>query len=344
MKAVRKLSPKRGAEIVDVPIPTITSHQVLAKVHATSICGTDYHIYDWDPWSQKRIKLPHVMGHEFCGEVVEVGPQVERIKVGDFISGETHIPCFTCYQCRTGQMHICNNVKILGVDCDGSFAEYVALPEVCCVISDPAIPKEIASIMEPLGNAVYTVSESRVAGKSVVIFGDGPIGIFAVPLARALGAVKIIVVGMTPYRLNLVRQFEPDLVIDATEGGVVEKIMEATRGSGVDVVLEMSGSPVAIKNGFQVVRKGGVFTFFGIPSKPVEINIAEDIIFKGIKMNAINGRKMFDTWEEMTNLLASGRLDVSRVVTHTFPLEKVNEAMELITPGQIQAGKIVLTV
>lgn len=342
MTAVRKMRPAAGITFETIPIPEVTSHGVLVRVKAASLCGTDVHIYCWDNWAQRRIQTPMTFGHEFAGEVVAVGDQVTRVKVGDPISGETHIPCLSCYQCRTGQMHICNNLQILGVDRDGAFADYVMLPEICCVKNDRSLPWEIASIQEPFGNAVYAVSEANVVGRTVAVFGDGPTGVFAVAVARAFGAAKIFAVGMQEYRLNLVHKFAPDVVIDASKGDPAPQILDATHGEGVDAVLEMSGAEPAIHAGFRVVKKGGVFTAFGIPSKPIGLNFAEELIFKGIRVNGINGRKMFETWEQVAGLLMSGRVDLRQAITHTLPLNKIEEAFELLSPGNIRAGKIVL--
>lgn len=342
MKAVRKLSPQKGAGIVELPVPKITSHQILVKVKATSVCGTDIHIYNWDPWAEGRIKTPMTFGHEFSGEVMEVGKQVEHIKIGDHVSAETHIPCGGCFQCRTGKMHICQHLEILGVDRDGSFAEYIAVPEICCIKNSRELAWEEASIQEPLGNATYAVSESGVAGKSVAIFGDGPIGIFATGIARIYGATNLIVCGMQSYRLELMGLYHPDHIIDVTRDDPRQRIMDVTHGEGVDVVIEMSGAEKALHDAFAVVKRGGTVTAFGIPSKPVTIDLAEEVIFKGIKIIAINGRKMFETWFEVAGLLNSGRLDVSPVITHTFPLTKIDEAMTLLNAKEVKAGKIIL--
>lgn len=342
MKAVCKVSRGVGAEIQEVPVPEITSHQVLVKIIATSICGTDIHIYNWDKWSAGRIKPPMIFGHEFSGEVVEIGSQVDHIKIGDHVSAETHIPCGGCFQCRTGQMHICQNLEILGVDRDGCFAEYIAVPEVCCVVNDKFMHWDVASVQEPIGNAMYCVSESGVAGKSVAIFGDGPTGVFATGIAKAYGATQLIVCGMQPYRLDMIADYHPDLIVDVSKMDPREAIMGFTQGEGVDVVIEMSGAEKAMHDGLHVVKKGGVFTAFGIPREPVTLNLAEEVIFKGIKIIAINGRKMFGTWVEVANLLNSNRLDVSKVLTHEFPLEKFHEAMELLNSKEIKAGKIIL--
>lgn len=343
MKAVRKSRPAAGVTFEDVPVPELTSHSVLVKVRAASLCGTDVHIYNWDDWAQSRIKPPMTFGHEFAGEVMAIGSQVTNVKVGDHISGETHIPCMDCYQCRTGQMHICNHLQILGVDRDGAFAEYVKLPQICCVENDKAMPWEIACIQEPFGNAVYAVTEANVVGKSVAVFGDGPAGIFAIAVARAFGAARIFAVGMHDYRLELVKKFKPDVVISALNDDPVDRILSETHGEGVDAVLEMSGAEPAIHAGFRVVKKGGVFTAFGIPTKPIGLNMADEIIFKGIRVNGINGRKMFETWEQVAGLLSSGRVDLKAAITHTLPLSRIEEAFAMLKPGQTSAGKIVLT-
>lgn len=342
MKAIIKDTKGPGARVVERPVPKPTSHQVLIKVNATSICGTDVHIYNWDPWAAGRIKPPIIFGHEFSGEVIEIGEQVEHIKVGDHVSAETHIPCGGCFQCRTGKMHICQNLEIIGVDRDGCFAEYVAIPEICCIKNDKSLSWEIASVQEPFGNAVYCVSESFVAGKSVAIFGDGPIGVFATGIAKAYGATNLIVCGMQKFRLGLMSKFNPDHIIDVTRQNVRETIMKATGGEGVDVVIEISGAESAIHDGFAVVKRGGTFTAFGIPSKPIGLNLAEEVVFKGIRINAISGRKMFETWYEVANLLNSGRVDLKSVITHTFALEEIDKAMELLNAKEVTAGKIVL--
>jgi len=342
MKAISKSEAAPGATVIEAPVPKPKSHEVLVKVRATSICGTDIHIYKWDEWSSKRIKPPMIFGHEFAGEVVEVGAQVDNIKVGDHVSAETHIPCRACFQCRTGQMHICRNLKILGVDTDGCFAEYVVVPEICCIKNDPSLPWEIASVQEPFGNATYTVSESGVAGKSVAVLGNGPIGIFAVAIARVYGATNLISTGKYDLRLDLCRKYGADHVIDVNKQDAREAIMDITRGEGVDVVLEMSGAERAIHDGLAVVKRGGTFTAFGIPAKPIQLELAEEMVFKGIKVLAINGRKMFETWYEVGNLLNSGRVDVKPVITHEFPLEKIDEAMGMLAAKDKRCGKIVL--
>ncbi len=342
MKALIKSEAAPGATYTDVPLPELSSHRVLIKVKATSFCGTDLHIYKWSNWAASRITPPLVFGHELAGEVVEVGQQVERIKVGDHVAAESHIPCLECYQCRTGAMHICDRLQILGVDCQGGFAEYASIPEVCAVPTDPSLPWELATLQEPFGNSVYTVNEANVMGKDIAIFGDGPTGIFATAVARAFGAARIYCVGLQPYRMQLLRNYHPEAVIDVSREDPIELIRTATKGLGVDVVLEMSGAEEAIHAGLKVVRKGGTYVAFGLPATAVPINFADEVIFKGITIKAINGRKMFETWVQVQNLLLSGRVDISPVLTHTFPMSEIDQAMALLTGREAQAGKIVL--
>ena len=343
MKAVCKAKPAPGLTLIDAPMPEVTSHRVLIRVKATSICGSDVHLYKWDAWAQSNLTPPRIIGHECAGEVVEVGSQVEHIRVGDRVALESHIPCQGCTRCRSGDMHLCSNLVTIGFGQDGSFAEYIAMPEICCIKIDETVPWEIGSIHEPLGNSVYTVAESDVAGKTVVIFGDGPTGLFAAAVARHYGAARLFAVGASPYRLEIMKKLGPDFVLDAKKGEVVEFIADQTKGEGADVVLEMSGAASAIHDGLKVLRNGGTFTAFGLPSKPLEIDLANEIIFKGIRVVAIHGRKMFDTWTRMAALFRTGKFDVGPVITHRMPLGKVDEAMKLLTAENIAAGKIVLT-
>ncbi|MBI4125915.1 MAG: L-threonine 3-dehydrogenase [Deltaproteobacteria bacterium] len=342
MRAICKSTAAAGIELIDTCVPKPGERHVVVKVKATSICGTDLHIYQWDPWAANRIKPPLIFGHEFAGEIVEVGKNVRGVKVGDHISCETHIPCEKCYQCQHGQMHLCQHVKIVGIDRPGCFAEYVDIPDICCVVNNPALPWNIASIQEPFGNAVYCVSEGNVAGKTVAVFGDGPIGIFTVALARAYDAKKIIACGMQPYRLDLMRKYHPDVVVDVRSQDPRVMILEATCGMGVDVVFEISGSHRAIHDGLAVVRSGGTFIAFGVPSRPVEIDVAKELIFKGVTLKAIFGRRMFETWDELRRVIDSGKVNLAPIITHEFPLTDFEKAMQLLTSDDVCAGKIVL--
>jgi len=341
MLAVMKKEGAYGAELVTVDIPRIKPDEVLVKVKATSICGTDAHIYRWDEWAAGRIRPPMIFGHEFAGEVVQVGGLVKRIKVGDYISAETHIPCGHCYLCLTGKQHICQNLKILGVDVDGCFAEYVAIPEICAWKNDRSIPLEIASVQEPFGNATYTVMESQVSTKVIAIMGDGPTACFATGIARAVGAAKIFAVGEFPYRVNLLKKMGADVALSILTHNTVQEIMDATSGEGVDVVLEMTGAQKAIDDGFKILKKGGTFTAFGIPPSRIEFDLSDNVIFKGARIIGINGRLMFSTWFQLTNLLKFKKVDVSPVITHKMPLKDFHQGMEAVISSKREVGKVV---
>src|SRR5512146_2725671 len=267
MLAVVKAEAKPGTELREVRIPAFGHTDVLVKVQVASVCGTDLHIYNWDPWAQSRIHPPLIPGHEFCGEVVAIGDEVTSVKEGDFVSAEMHVACGKCLQCRTGEAHICQHVKILGVDGDGAFAEYVTIPETNIWKIDPAIPADYASIFDPLGNAVHTVLSGDVAAKTVAITGCGPIGLFAIAVAKACGATQVFAIEVNEYRRRVARQMKADFVLDPTKDDVKSIIMDQTGGVGVDVLLEMAGHPDAIKLGFSILRLGGRVSLLGIPSK-----------------------------------------------------------------------------
>ncbi|MBA7605729.1 L-threonine 3-dehydrogenase [subsurface metagenome] len=341
MKAVIKAKPGPGAELVDMEKPVPEADQVLVKVLATSICGTDLHIYEWNEWAQARIKnLPQVMGHELCGEVLELGKNVKNVKKGDIISAETHIACGHCYLCHTGNAHICVNGKIFGVDVNGVFAEYAVVPGANAWILDEKIPKDFASVMEPLGNAVHTVLAGEITGNTVLVTGCGPIGVMSVAVSRICGATKVIATELNDYRIQLAKKVGADLVINPKKENVVEKVLKETDGLGIDVVLEMSGNPIAIKQAFESLRPGGRLSILGIPDKPIEIDLGKDIIFKYITVQGINGRLMFSTWHKTSRFLSSGRLDLEPIITHRFRLEEFEKGMGLMQSGN--CGKILL--
>jgi len=342
MKAILKDKPGEGAVLKEVEIPKIKDDEVLVKVKATSICGTDVHIYSWDRWSEGRIKPPLVIGHEFAGEIVEKGKLVKGLEAGDSVSAETHISCGYCYQCKTGNEHICKNLTILGVDVNGTFAEYVALPYRNAWKNDTSLSPEIASIQEPLGNAVQTVfAGGGPSSKSVVIYGCGPIGILAIEICRALGAAKIIAVDIKPYRLELAKKFGPDHVIDGSKVDPQKEIMGLTHGEGADILLEMSGSQVAFAEGLKVVKTGGFASLLGIPKDVVTFDIGNLAIMKGVTLYGIAGRKMFETWYQMKGLLDSKRIDVAPIITHRIKLEEFEKGIKLMQSGE--CGKVVIT-
>src|SRR5438067_8883938 len=256
MLAVVKPEAAPGADIRDVAIPSVGATDVLVKVKVASVCGTDLHIYNWDQWAQGRIHPPLIPGHEFCGHVAAVGAEVTTVKEGDFVSAEMHVACGKCFQCRTGEAHICQHVQIIGVDSNGAFAEYVVIPESNIWKIDPAIPAEYASLLDPLGNAVHTVLAGDIAAKTVAVIGCGPIGLFCIAVARACGASEVYALEINDHRRKLAEKMKADHVLNPAKDNVYEQVMSATGGTGVDVILEMSGHPDAIRLGFKILRLG----------------------------------------------------------------------------------------
>jgi len=342
MLAVRKASAAPGLTVEQIPVPTPGPHDVLVRIEAAGICGTDVHIHKWDPWSQGRIKPPITVGHEFAGTVVEVGADVEHVRVGEFVSAESHITCGMCFQCRTGQAHLCPRTKILGVDTDGVFAEYAALPESIIWKNDRAkLSASVAALQEPFGNAVYATLSHDLAGQTVAVIGCGPIGLFSVGIARSAGAMHVWAADVVDYRLQLARKMGADNVVNAARcKDVVGWFREQNEGYGVDIVLEMSGSAAGITEAFQIVRNGGRVTLFGIPGQPVNIDVAQNMIFKNLTVLALNGRKIFDTWYRTRWLLEGGVVDIRPLVTRELPMSRIDDAMASIASGE--ACKIVL--
>lgn len=341
MKAFAKMRPEPGLKLIDAERPKITGNDVLVKVKVTSVCGTDYHIYKWDEWAQARIKPPKIIGHEFAGEVVEVGQAASACRVGDIVVAESHIGCGTCYQCRTGNSHICERVAILGVDVDGCFAEYVKVPANNVWPVPKEVPLETASALEPLGNAVHAAFAADIAGNDVTIFGCGPVGLSAVALASISGALSVTAIDINDYRLNLAAKMGASKTINSKNTDPVIEIHKDTEGRGSGVVLEMSGNETAIREAFRAVRNGGTVILFGIPSRDVQLNIADDFIFKEAHVQGIVGREMFKTWYRLEAILKSGRLNLKPLITHRMPLNQLEDAMKLVGSGN--CGKVVLT-
>jgi len=351
MNAIVKGKRQPGAEITDVDAPKVKEDEVLVKVEVASICGTDVHIWDWNEWAQNRIKrLPIIFGHEVAGEVVEVGKDVTTVQKGDKISAETHIVDDTCYQCRTDRKHVCKNMEILGVDRDGVFAEYFALPEENAWKNDPHLDPAIASVQEPLGNAVQAVLPKEhvedIAGKNVAVLGAGPIGLMSIAVLRELGAAKIFATagGLNKVRMELAKKMGASMVLSAREEGekLVKAILDATDGNGVDVALEMSGDPNAVRQAFEMLTPGGRVSLLGILEKPLELNLNDALIFKAATVYGITGRRMFETWYQVRGLLAkpSFKEKISAVITHRMPMGDIIKGIELIKSKQ--AGKVVL--
>ncbi len=339
MLALVKADRSAGATLAEAPVPTYGPGDVLIRVRAASICGTDLHIYEWDAWAAGRIRPPLIFGHEFCGDVVAVGAEVNAIRVGDYVAAESHIVCNECYECRHGLQHICRRVQIVGVDRPGAFAEYVSIPAQNAWPTNRRFPPRIATIQEPMGNAVHAALSAPLAGSTVTVFGAGPIGLFAIPIARASGAKKIITVEPSSFRRGLAAIMGSDIIIDPQEEAVVHRILEETQGEGPDVVLEMSGNAQAISQGLRALRYGGYASLLGIPAGPVEMDLADGVIFKGATVQGIAGRRMFETWYQTRGFLQSG-MDLSPIITHEMPLTDFERAFELVRNGQ--SGKVIL--
>lgn len=340
MKAVVKVAAAPGAEIRDVPVPACPPGWLLLRVLRAGVCGTDLHIVTWDRWSQGRIQPPVTLGHEFVGEIVELGAGVTEFTAGERVSCESHIVCGHCMPCRCGDGHVCENTRILGVDVNGGFAEYVAVPASNAWRAPANVPIEVQGVMEPLGNAVHTAFAGPLSGCRIAVTGCGPIGLFAVGVARAAGAAQVIASDVAPYRLDLARKMNADAVVDVSHENFVERVKELTDGRGLDGVLEMSGDPRAMRDGLASLRMGGRLSLLGLPKEPFELDWNRLVIFRGVTIHGIIGRRLYQTWYQMDNLLRSGRLDIRPAITHVMPMAKFDEAIALLQSGS--AGKVVL--
>jgi threonine 3-dehydrogenase len=340
MKALRKMRPARGLAYESAPVPAIGLTDVLVRVKAASICGTDLHIYGWDRWSQGRIKPPVTLGHEFCGVVERVGEEVSAVKPGDFVSAEMHVNCGHCRQCRVGQAHICQNLRIIGIDQDGAFAEFVKIPASNIWKLDPAIPEHYGAILDPLGNAVHTVLAGPIAGQTVLITGCGPIGLMSIAVAKACGSAAVYATETNEHRRAMAKRMGADVVLNPAAEDAVARILSETSGTGVDALLEMSGNPTAIQQGFKALRAGGRASLLGIPTENVPLDLVKDVIFKGATVQGIYGRRMYETWVQMTALLKAGRLNLEPLFGERAPLDRFEQAFSLLQGGL--AGKILL--
>ncbi|MCL4533989.1 MAG: L-threonine 3-dehydrogenase [Bacteroidetes bacterium] len=341
MKAVVKHEAGPGAKLMDMPMPKAGPRDLLVRVKAAAICGTDNHIMEWNGYAQARVKPPMIFGHEFAGDVIEVGNQVTKFKVGDRVAADTHIPDGTCYQCNTGNQHICENMAILGVHCDGAFAEYLALPESCAWKIPSTRSYDEGAVMEPMGVAVHSVLMERIDGKSVAIFGCGPIGMFAVASAAACGASKIFAVEVSPDRLAMTAKYVPSaIMLNGREVNPVEEIRKQTNGLGADVCIEIAGVPITANQALQACRKNGRVSLTGLTGTTVTIDTVTDIIYKELRVYGTTGRHMWETWYTMESLLETGKVDPKPVITHRFPLADFEEALALAKGGK--AGKVLL--
>lgn len=344
----------------DRAVPQPGPREVLIKVNKAGICGTDRHIWEWDAWAASRIPVGIVTGHEFVGTIIKVGSAVTRYQTGQRVSAEGHISPGTGFNARTGNAHIAENMVILGVDRDGCFAEYVCVPEDNVWPVHPSIPDKVAAVLDPLGNAVHTVMAADVSAKTVLITGVGIIGLMAVTVAKAAGASRIFVTDVNAKRLELAKRLGATEAFNtyvapppreptgraasptSTTPEWIKEIRKVTRGDGPDVLLEMSGHPAAINDGFTALRMGGTAALLGIPSMPFTFDLTNHIVFKAAKVLGINGRKMFDTWYQMEELLLGGRLQLDEIITHELPLEKYAEGFRLMQSGE--GIKVVLNV
>lgn len=341
MLAVMKTERAPGMKYVETDVPTAGPGQVLVRVHATSICGTDLHIYRWDEWAAGRLNPPLVVGHEVTGEIAELGPNVTRVKVGDKVSLESHEVCGTCRFCRVNRGDICENTRIIGVDRDGGFADYIAINAENARVLPAGVPLHVASLMENFGNAVHTVSMVDVRDKQVLVTGCGPVGVMAVAVARAEGAAHIYATDISDYRLEMARQMGADTAINAATENVVEVVMSGTRGQGADVLIEMSGAPSAISDGFTVLSPGGQASLLGLTPGPFEFDINSAVVFKSATVYGVVGRRLWDTWDLAYHYVESGKVDLEPMVTHRFKLSEFDKAFETFASGQ--SGKVMMT-
>ncbi|MEA4815720.1 MAG: L-threonine 3-dehydrogenase [Lachnospiraceae bacterium] len=333
MRAVVKTKPGPGnIELRQVPIPKIGSTDILVKIKACAVCGTDVHVKNWDPWAEKRMTPPSIMGHEFAGEVIEVGENVTTIKVGDIVSAETHVVCNTCEMCHYGHRHVCYNTKTIGVSRDGSFADYIAIPAENAYVCDPSIPVEVLSLLEPFGAGVHAVMEFPLALKTVAVIGCGPIGVMSIAAAKAVGASRVIAIEPNEKRAKLALELGADELVDPMKCDVIKTIKDMTGGRGVDVVLEYSGNVGAMKAAMSYLKPEGKMAALGLPSKELSFDISE-FVYRGLTLKGIAGRLMYDTWEQCGALLKKG-VDISKVVTHVLPLEDFEEGLRLMETGE----------
>ncbi len=338
MRALVKAKAEPGIWMERVPVPEIGPNDVLIKVGKSAICGTDVHIYNWDEWAQKTVPVPLVTGHEFVGEVVDVGQAVSEYRVGQRVSGEGHIVCGHCRNCRAGRGHLCRNTLGVGVNRPGSFAEYLSLPQHNVVAIPDDVPDEIAAIFDPLGNAVHTALSFDLVGEDVLVTGAGPIGIMGALVAQAVGARKVVITDINPVRLALARKLGVHHVVDASAEKLADVMEEEHMKEGFDVGLEMSGSAIAFRDMIEVMNNGGKIAILGIAPTAFEIDWNK-VIFKMLTLKGIYGREMFETWYKMIALV-QGPLDVSGLITHRIGIDDYRTGFEAMRDGS--AGKVVM--
>jgi len=341
MMAVLKDKPEKGFTYKKVKLSTdLKADEVLIKIKSVSFCGTDSHIYNYDHWAKTHLDLPLIVGHEFSGQVIKVGESVSRVKMGDVVSAETHIICHECEFCLRGEGHICQNTEIIGVDRDGCFAEYIKIPEANCIVNNDVENDLYLSVQEPLGNAVHTVTHFDIKDKSVVILGCGPIGLMGIDVAKAYGAKQVIAIEVNEYRRNIAKALNADVIINPLEDDVYERVMDVTDGLGADVVCDFSGNKTAIETAFKYVKRGGGLSLLGLPNEHINIDLSNDVVFKGIHIYGVVGRRIYETWDKVQYLVSHNLLHFETFVTHKFPLSQINEAAEVMNGKN--CGKIIL--
>jgi threonine 3-dehydrogenase len=341
MTAIVKAEPGPGLQMTEVPIPKIKANEVLVKVRAASICGTDLHIYNWDDWAAGRIKPPVIVGHEVCGDIIQRGAAVTEPELGAFVSLESHVICNACAYCRTGQGHLCERTQLIGVDRDGGFAEYIAIDAQNAWPNPKDLPVEIAVLQENFGNAVHTAFAVDLSAKKVLITGCGPVGLMTIAVARAVGARAIFATDVSRYRLQMALEMGADLALHAGEDDVVEQLLVETETEGVDVLLEMSGAPSAIDQGFELLKPGGEAALLGVAPGPFEFDWNRHLVFKAARVLGISGRRLWQTWYQSRGLIRSKAVDLSPMITHHFAMDEYEDAFTLMESGE--SGKVLLT-
>ena len=339
MKALSKLKAEEGIWMTDVPKPELGHNDIMIKIRKTAICGTDVHIYNWDEWSQKTIPVPMVVGHEYVGEIVAIGQEVTGYKIGERVSGEGHITCGHCRNCRGGRTHLCRNTTGVGVNRTGAFAEYLVIPAFNAFKIPDNIPDELAAIFDPFGNAVHTALSFDLVGEDVLVSGAGPIGIMAAAVCKLVGARNVVITDVNEYRLDLARKMGVTRAVNVSKENLTDVMNELGMTEGFDVGLEMSGAPPAFRAMLSTMNHGGKIAMLGIPPSDMAIDWNQ-VIFKGLFIKGIYGREMFETWYKMAALLQSG-LDLSPIITHQFGIDDFQKGFDAMRSGQ--SGKVVLS-
>ncbi|EJD6663188.1 MULTISPECIES: L-threonine 3-dehydrogenase [Providencia] len=338
MKALSKLKAEPGIWMTDVPKPELGHNDVMIKIRKTAICGTDVHIYNWDEWSQKTIPVPMVVGHEYIGEIVAIGQEVKGFNIGDRVSGEGHITCGHCRNCRGGRTHLCRNTIGVGVNRTGCFAEYLVIPAFNAFKIPDNIPDEIAAIFDPFGNAVHTALSFDLVGEDVLVSGAGPIGIMVAAVCRHVGARHVVITDVNDYRLELAKKMGVSRAVNVSRENLKDVMNELGMKEGFDVALEVSGAPAAFQTMLDTMNHGGRIALLGIPPASMATDWSQ-VIFKGLFIKGIYGREMFETWYKMATLVQSG-LDLSPIITHQFPIDEFQKGFDIMCSGQ--SGKVIL--